>query len=149
MRCAPFFLLLIVLTACSLTQPYTQQDLLQVRQGYTTIRPIYIAFRDAYKHKDIAGIRAAFKREQKACRLVDQIDQRDSIDPNIDLFAASAGLDGWCDDIEGVYAYWAKKHHFKYDKSIPVSLPSDAFKDGNKNLKYIPKYLRRPKSYPS
>lgn len=136
--------LLLLLSACSPGPPYTQQDLREVNLAYSQIRPIYFDFRSAYIHHDAAGIRSGFEREQVACRLVDKIDRRDSIDPNTKLFTASSALDSFCNDIESAYEYWAKAHHLPYDRTVVRETYPDVFKDGDYNMKRMRKILRDP-----
>jgi hypothetical protein len=144
MRKLPLLLLALLLAGCAGTRLYTPQDMVQVHQADATIVPIYKSFKRAYVQNYTAGILEAFHREQVACRLVDVIDQRDSIDPNIQLFQASASLDNLCNDIEGIYVGWAKKHHYRYDKSIPPAFVADTFKGADLEVKKLPGYLKHP-----
>lgn len=135
---------LLLLTACGEGAPYTQQDLQEVNQAYAQIRPVYLNFKKAFIHHDAQGIQSGFQREQIACRLVDKIDKRDSIDPNTKLFTASSALDSYCNDIESAYAYWAKAHHLPYDKTVVRETYPDVFKDGDYNMKRMASLLRHP-----
>ncbi len=137
-------LLLPLLVACRGTDLYTSRDLAQVKQAYATIKPIYLAFRYAYHHHLTAGIVSNYHREQRACRLVDDINRRDTIDPGTNLFAASDDLDSFCNDIEEAWSYWAPRHGYPYKKSVPASRPTQEFLDGDFNLGKIKAYLRHP-----
>lgn len=144
MRTVFLVLALFALAACAGSQPYSKRDLSQVHQAYGEIVPIYLSFKQAYMSNDTPGVLRAFHREQQACRLVDVVDKRDTIDPNVQLFQASAALDNLCNDIEGIYVVWAKKHRYPYDKGIQPAFVEDAFKDGDLNVKKLPKYLKHP-----
>jgi hypothetical protein len=147
MRRLSFLVLLLALSACRGTQPYTSEDFHQVRQAYATIPPIYRNFKAAYLAGNRAGILREYRREQRACRLVDVIDNRDTIDPNINLFAVSAGLDTLCNDIEYAYTDWAMKHGYPYDRSITPGRPQDVFVDGDASLEKMPKQMEHPKAF--
>ena len=148
MRLLPFFLLLVAAVGCRGTQAYSSTDLQQVRQAYRIIPPVYRAFKAAYYGGNTRVMLKEYAREKKVCRLVDVVDRRDTIDPNTNLFAASAGLDSLCNDVESAYAGWAIKHHYPYDKSIVPSRPQDAFVDGDANLEKMPAQMEHPKAYP-
>lgn len=147
MRWLTLLVLLVGLSACGQTQLYTPQDLRQVRQVYATLPPIYRSFRAAYLAGNKEGILRGYREERKACRLVDEIDKRDTIDPNINLFAASAGFDSLCNDIEYAYMDWAKKHGYPYVKALVPVRPQDVFVDGDFNIKKMPKQMQHPAAY--
>ena len=133
-----------VLSARASAQLYTREDLQQVRQSYAALLPIYIDFRSAFKRNDARSMERDYNQEQLDCRQVDAIDQRDTIDPSTNLFAASSELDNFCNDIETVWAAWEKKHHLPYDKRvIPAFLP-DAFVGSDIGLKKMAKAMRDP-----
>lgn len=146
MRVVAALSLLLLLTACRGTQPYATQDLRQVRRAYAQIRPTYTAFEQAYRVGNTTGILTYFRQEQQECKLVDVIDKRDTIDPNINLFFASAALDDMCNAIESAYVTWAPKHGFPYDKSVLPSRPSDVFLGPDLDLTKMSGYLRNPAS---
>lgn len=108
------------------------------------VPPIYRSFKAAYLAQNTAGIRRYYRREQRACHIVDDVDHRDTIDPNVNLFAVSAGLDTLCNDIETAYAQWAKAHGYPYDKSLPPSTPQDVFVDGDASLEKMPDQIKHP-----
>lgn len=85
-----------------------------------------------------------YRAEQVLCARVDVVDVRDTIDPNANLFQASAGLDNFCNDIESAYAGWERSHHHAYDKRVVPSYPENAFKGSQLSLKQMNMYLRRP-----
>lgn len=142
--CFILALILILLAGCAGTQPYTATDLRQVREAYATITPIYNAFKIAYAKNDEAAMNRLFAREQRACRLVDTIDNRDSINPNTNLFQASAYLDTFCNDIESAYSGWREAHGLSYDASLPKTLPGTYFLDGDYNMTQMPRLLKQP-----
>lgn len=144
MRLVALLALILILAACRGTQPYTQQDLQQVRQANAELRPTFLAFEQAYTVGNTARILLYFRREQKECKLVDEIDKRDTIDPNVNLFLASVTLDDMCNGIESAYAGWAQAHGYPYDKSIVPSRPSDAFTGSAIELNKAANYLRHP-----
>jgi hypothetical protein len=149
MRRLPLLLLLLpAAVACRGTQAYSSTDLQQVRKVYRTVPPIYRAFKAAYFAGNTSLILKEYAREQKACKLVDVIDKRDTIDPNTNLFVASAGLDSLCNDIESAYTGWAIVHHYPHDKSIVPGRAQDAFVDGDTNLEKMPSQMAHPKAYP-
>src|SRR5947209_16514304 len=93
MRFLPFGALLLLLAGCASTSLYLPQDTVQVRQAASEIVPVYEGFKHAYLANNGASLAYWYGREQQDCKLVDVIDKRDSIDPNIKLFAASENLD--------------------------------------------------------
>ena len=133
-----------VVTARGSSKPYTQKDLRDVRNDYALLRPIYLGFRAAYFRNDARSMARYYDREQVVCSQVDQIDRRDSIDPNVNLFQASVGLDNFCNDIESGYAAWQRSHHLRYDKRVVPAFPGDVFKGGDLSLKKIAGFLRHP-----
>jgi hypothetical protein len=145
MRQTVFLILLgLGIAGCRGTQAYTSVDLVQVRSAYATLQPIYVHFKADYLRGDKGGILSYLQREQAACRVVDAIDSRDTIDPNVKLFQASIELDNLCNAIESAYAYWASHHHYSYDKSITPYPPNDAFLIADTDLLKMPGYLKRP-----
>ncbi|GAC1445014.1 MAG: hypothetical protein NVSMB52_05090 [Chloroflexota bacterium] len=149
MRVTVLLLLSLVLVGCRGTQPYTEQDLRQVKQVFSKLGPTYAAFKVAYRAHDLVGMRAALSQEQKECKKVDEIDARDTIDPTVELFQASYGLDSICNSIEMAYVIWAKKHHLPYDKRVFPSRPSQVFLGGNSAAKKMSKYFRHPEALAS
>jgi hypothetical protein len=139
--------MMLLLTACASSQKYTQQDLQQVNHAFSVLRPIYLDFRAAFFRYDFVQMTRYFVARRPACREVDAIDRRDTIDPNTDLFQLSAGLDGMCNDIESVYAAWEKAHHMKYDKSIVPSFLSQAFNGSDRGLRIMAQFQRHPADY--
>jgi hypothetical protein len=133
-----------VLAGCRGTQPYTSQDLTGVKSIAATIVPVYREFKQAYRHDDRPVIESTFAREQAVCKQVDVIDKRDTIDPNVNLFQASAELDDFCNSIEDAYVFWAKAHKLPYDKSIFLGRRQEVFDTADADLKTIKKYLRHP-----
>lgn len=136
--------LLLILAGCRGTQPYTSQDLAQVKQADSTIVPIYKQFKHDYRRDNQAAIQHTYTLEQQACKQVDVIDKRDTIDPNVNLFQASAELDDFCNAIESAYVYWAKRHGLAYDKSIIPGRRQEVFLGSDADLKTIDKYIRDP-----
>lgn len=136
--------LLLVFAGCRGTQPYTSQDLAQVKQADATIVPIYKQFKRDYRSDNQAAIQQTYALEQQACKQVDVIDKRDTIDPNVNLFQASADLDDFCNAIESAYVYWAKRHGLAYDKSIIPGRRQEVFLGSDTDLKTIGKYIRNP-----
>ncbi|GAC1324216.1 MAG: hypothetical protein NVSMB22_12770 [Chloroflexota bacterium] len=144
MRLLPLLGLVFLLAACASSALYTQQDLVQVRQSWTEIGPVYKNFKRAYMHHDDASLRYWYAQEQTRCKLVDVIDKRDTIDPNIKLFQASADVVDLCNDMEGVWAFWRRAHGLSYDKAL---LPASLFynwQDGDLDIKKVPGLLRHP-----
>jgi hypothetical protein len=137
-------LALAVLAGCGVTRPYLSTDLSQVTGAYATIKPIYEGFKAAYDANSATAIAREFAREQRACRLVDDIDNRDTIDPNTNLFSASAALDTYCNDIESAYSGWRKAHGLSYDETLPVTLPNTYFLDGDYDMKQMHLWLSNP-----
>jgi len=115
-----------------------------VHEGQVLIVPVYKDFKQAYTRSDWKALRFWYDREQKDCRLVDVIDKRDSIDPNVKLFEASALLVSLCNDIEVGWAFWAKAHGEKYDKNLIPPTIADVWKDGAYNIKKMHGLLRHP-----
>jgi hypothetical protein len=145
MRRALLILLLpCLLVGCLGTQPYYSIDVQQVNRAYVTLKPIFLAFRSAYLRRDAAGMAREYAREQRACRLVDTIDHRDTIDSSTNLYVASSYLDSFCNDIETAYSLWRKAHGQSYDKSLPPTLPGTYFLDGDYNLTEFPILMRHP-----
>lgn len=136
-------LLLVAVTGCSGTRPYTAQDLRQVRTAAARIVPIYVNFMTAYERSDAAGMIKGYHQEQVACRLEDRVDRRDTIDPNTNLFEASADLDNFCNQIESAYARWAISQHLPYDKTI-VPAGNNPFADSQIALAKLPALLAHP-----
>jgi hypothetical protein len=143
----PCALLVLLLAGCRGTQDYTSQDLSQVHQGYAEILPTYKAFRQAYLSNNTARILSLYRREQQQCKLPDQIDKRDSIDPNVNLFLASVGLDDMCDTIESGYVTWAKPHGYPYPKDVLPSRPAEVFIGTDTEIKRLPHYLKKSDSF--
>jgi hypothetical protein len=138
--------LLLLLNGCAGTQIYTPQDVQQVHQAYAMLRPTYLAFKQVYEIGDKALVLKDYAREQRQCRLVDEIDNRDSIDPSTNLFAASVVLDGFCNTIESAYAWWAKNHGYPYNPNLVPDLAGEVFVASDYDLQKIVFYLRHPKS---
>jgi hypothetical protein len=137
---------LFVLVGCASSQPYTAQDLREVKSTYEVLVPLYVQFRAAYQRGDGSAMAGDYRREQRICRTVDAVDQRDTIDPNTNLFQVSAGLDNLCNDIESVYAAWEKEHHRPYPKDIVPAFLSEAFEGSDLQLKKMREQLRHPAS---
>lgn len=134
----------LLLSGCRGTQAYTSLDLAQTRQAYTEILPTYLAFKQAYKRGDDRAMHAAFEREQVECKLVDKVDARDTIDPNVNLFQASYALDLMCDAIEQVWAIWEKQHGRPYDKTQAIVPAGDVFLFSDPYVKKLHRWMRRP-----
>jgi hypothetical protein len=143
-RLLPVLALGFLLAACAGQEPYTQQDLVQVRGVYRTLAPTYRTFRAAYLRNDFRTMRAAFATEQRVCRVVDQIDRRDTISPNVQLFVASEGLDNMCNSIEYAYASWRHDHHLPYNESLQLGAEADLFVRADASLEQMPAELRHP-----
>jgi hypothetical protein len=139
--------MLLFLPACASSQEYSHQDLRQVNHAYSLLLPVYLDFRAAFHRGDFAQMTRDFASRRPACKEVDAIDRRDTIDPNTDLFQLSAGLDGMCNDIESVYAAWEKAHHMKFDKSIVLSFLAQAFKGSDRGLRIMAQFQRHPRDY--
>ena len=135
---------LLLLVACRGTQAYSLEDLRQVKQAVAELTPTYTSFKTAFEHDQAAGIKKYYRREESQCRLVDEIDNRDTIDPNVNLFQASVGLDFMCDAVESAYVYWAKKHHLPYDKTVTPGRPLEVFVGSDSFLTKMKGYLRHP-----
>ncbi len=144
MRRLYFVGLLVLLAGCRGTQPYTTQDLKGVTVAQATVIPVYLQFKQDYQSNDPARIEQGYAQEQQACKQVDVIDKRDTIDPNVNLFQASAELDDFCNAIESAYAYWAKKHRLPYDKLIVPGRHQEVFLQSDADLLTFQKYLRHP-----
>lgn len=134
----------ISLAGCRGSDPYTQQDLRQVDQTYAQLHPMYLSFKRAFGAGDTAGILAAFRNEHAPCAVVDQIDNRDTIDPNVALFQASIALDDMCNAIESGYAEWAIQHHKSYPQGIQPLRPEEIFVGADSDLEKINRYLKHP-----
>jgi hypothetical protein len=85
-----------------------------------------------------------FLKEQQICKEVDVVDHRDSIDPNVNLFAVSAGEDNLCNDIEEYYAAWEKSQGLPYDHSTHPGSTVGAFEDLDKYMALLAKQLASP-----
>lgn len=146
------FLLLIPLAAallsgCGTPPPYTHQDMMQVTQSFDRLLPVYLSFRDAWFNNNGPVMTHDYALEQRYCTVVDQIDKRDTIDPNINLFAVSAGLDGFCDGIEEYYAAWLKSQHLPYDRQVQPGLTSTGFLNTDLWVAELKQELRHPNAY--
>ena len=119
--------LLVALAGCRGTQLYTPQDLTAVKSAEATIVPVYLQFKRDYGRDNLARIKHTYAQEQRVCKQVDIIDKRDTIDPNVNLFQASAELDDFCNAIESAYVYWAKRHGLPYDKTIVPGRRQEVF----------------------
>ena len=145
MRLAPLLLApLLLLAACRGTQSYTPLDLSQVKQAYSELLPTYTNFKRYYTTSDTAGILKYYRLERSQCRLVDQIDSRDTIDPNVNLFQASIGLDNICNAIESAYTSWAIQHHYPYIKKVVPARPFEAFIGSDQSVAQMPLFLKNP-----
>ncbi len=144
MRRLIFLGLLLVLAGCRGTQPYTAEDLTGVKVAQATVIPVYLQFKQDYRSNNTSRIEQGYAKEQQACKQVDVIDKRDTIDPNVNLFQASAELDDFCNAIESAYAYWAKKHGLPYDETIVPGRHQEVFLQSDADLLTIQKYLRHP-----
>jgi hypothetical protein len=136
--------LLLVLVGCASNQPYTQQDLHEVRAASATLTPLVYAFRHAFFSDNTPGVLSAYHQERIACRLVDAIDRRDTINPNVKLWQASADLDDYCNDIESGFSTYAIEHHLPYDKKVNPSLRYDVMQQSKLDMKKMPDLLRHP-----
>jgi hypothetical protein len=103
-----------------------------------------VSFKVAFAHASGPAMGRIFSKEQRVCRQVDSIDRRDSIDPNTNLFQASAALDTLCNDIESAYNTWRSNHGLPYDATIPVAVPGSEFKDGDSDMLKMSQWLRHP-----
>jgi hypothetical protein len=144
MRKPIFLALLVLLAGCRGTEPYTSADLAGVKAAKVAIIPLYLEFKRAYHHDDQAEIQRTHAVEQEVCKQVDVIDKRDTIDPNVNLFQASAELDDFCNSIDDAYAFWAKQHGLPYSKALTLGLRQEVFLTADADLKTINKYLRHP-----
>ncbi len=134
----------VFLTACGGSNPFTRQDLQQVRTTYAVLAPTYRSFKTAYLANDLPAMTAGFHREQKACGTVDKIDKRDTISPSVNLFLASEGLDNLCNAIEYAYASWRRDHHLSWDESLNLGPEADLFVNSDDSLEHMPQELRHP-----
>lgn len=125
-------------------QKYSPQDMAQVRAVYAALLPTYVRFEVAYKAGATARILRLYARERRECKAVDVIDARDSIDPNINLFQASATLDGMCNTIDSAYAWWAKTHRRPYNVSLVPDTPANLFVGMIPLLQKVPLQLKYP-----
>ncbi|MGI8969022.1 MAG: hypothetical protein ACR2GA_07970 [Chloroflexota bacterium] len=145
MRVFAFIVLLVALAGCAGTQPYSQRDFHQVTTAFHQLVPAWWGYEQAYKRHDTAGILRNFHVEQHVCyTLVDEVDHRDTIDPNVNLFHASASLDNICNSIEELYRTWAQKNGYPFNKHIPPALPAQTFLGQNKELPIMTKQMRHP-----
>jgi hypothetical protein len=142
----PALALGFLMTACAGSAPYTRLDLQQVRGVARVLVPAYVSFRTAYLHNDLSTMKGDFRGEQRVCRTVDRIDQRDTISPNVQLFLASEGLDNLCNSVEYAYATWRREHHLSYNESLNLGPPADLFVQADASLKHMPAELRHPSS---
>ena len=145
-RILPALALGLLLTACAGPAPYTQTDLQQVRAVYRTLVPTYASFKSAYLSNNSPEMKSDFRTEQRVCRTVDQIDRRDTISPNVNLFLVSEGLDNLCNSIEYAYATWRHQHHMSYNESLNLGAPADLFVHADASLLLMPSELRHPSS---
>lgn len=134
----------VTLTACRGSEAYSQEDFQQVHQVYAELRPLYESFKRAYLADQASGVLQGYRREHPPCAIVDQIDRRDTIDPNVGLFQVSIALDDMCNAIEAGYAEWAKEHHRPYPKDILPQQPSLIFLGPETDFLKIKRYLRHP-----
>lgn len=146
MRRLPVLLVLLLVIGCRGTQAYTRQDLQQVRHAYAVIPPLYSAFKRAFIANNPVQMRRDFRREQVACRPLDQVDQRDTIDPNVNLFEVSVGLDDMCNAIESGYADWNKQHGRPYDRTLTLPAPGQDFVQADTDRLKMPEEMRHPAS---
>lgn len=137
-------LALALLAGCAGSQPYSALDLKQVRQSYATIAPIYWAFRKAYIANNFPAMKRLHAKERAACHLEHVVDNRDTIDPNVNLYLASSQIDSFCNDMETAYSEWRKAHGMTYDESLPSTLAGTYFEDGDYNMQEIGRLLRHP-----
>jgi len=145
MRRSLFLLLLLpLLAACRGTQLYTSQDLSQVKKAYAELKPTYLAFERAFEANNTREILSGYHTELHQCHLVDAIDQRDTIDPNINLFYASAELDNMCNAIELGYTTWASTRGYPYPHDIVPARPIDIFPGTDSGLLLMKMYLAKP-----
>ncbi len=135
---------LVLLASCTGTQPYSQTDLNQVKRAYATITPIYDSFKVAFARDDASSMGKIYTQERRACRQVDVIDERDTIDPNVNLFQASAALDSFCNDIENTYNSWRETRGLSYDKNLPAANKGAEFIDGDANMLKMHLWLAHP-----
>jgi hypothetical protein len=134
----------LALAGCRGSEPYSQQDLQQVRQAYAVLRPLYESFKRAFLAGQTSGILQGYAQDRAPCAIADQIDNRDTIDPNVALFQASITLDDLCNAIESGYAEWAVEHHRSYPKDLQPLRRSELFVGAEADLKKMNGYLRHP-----
>lgn len=134
----------LVLSARSASAPYSKQDLTQVDQTFAALVPVYRSFAAAFHSHNGPVMEQDFRAEQRYCKVVDAIDQRDTIDPNTNLFAVSAGLDNFCNGIEEYYAAWRKSQHLSYDHSLKPGDTSHAFVGTEEYITLLTKQIRHP-----
>jgi hypothetical protein len=137
-------LLATLVAACAGTRPYTPEDLRQVREVYRVLVPTYRTFKAAYLRNDLRTMTSAFRSEQRTCKTVDAIDERDTISASVNLFVVSEGLDNLCNSIEYAYATWRRDHHLSWDRSLNLGPPADLFVHSDVSLKQMPGQLRHP-----
>lgn len=148
MRFAILLVLAVALAGCNFTSPpYTQADITQVNEAYHMLHSNYLDFKKAYWSHNDPLLRTSYHRVEQACRIVDVIDNRDSIDPNVKLFSASAELDNFCNDIEVVHAVWAKDHHYHYQAKLLPDIPEETFLGADKCFATMPDLLAHPDGY--
>jgi hypothetical protein len=135
---------LLLLAGCASNEPYTQRDLHDVRVAYATLTPIVYDFRRAFFSNDTHGVLSSYHQERIACRLVDAINERDTINPNVKLWQASANLDDFCNDIESGFSTYAIAHHLPYDKKVNPSLRYDVMSQSKVDMKKMPDLLAHP-----
>jgi hypothetical protein len=145
-RFLPALALGFLMTACGGSAPYTQQDLQQVRGVSRVLVPDYRSFKAAFLRNDFRTMKTDFRTEQRVCRTVDDIDNRDTISPNVQLFLASEGLVNLCNSIEYAYATWRHEHHLSYNESLNLGPPADLFVQADASLEQMPAELRHPSS---
>ena len=137
-------MLALFLSSCRGTQSYSQQDLQDAKRAWSALHPTLLAFEQAYKTGNASVMAIEFRRNENTCKIVDGIDKRDTIDPNVRLFYASITLDDVCNNIESVYALYRQTHHLAYDNSITASRPGAEFLGLDKELSKMPSQLRDP-----
>lgn len=108
------------------------------------LRPLYVDFKRAFFAGDGPRIMADFRKEQKDCKVLDQVDARDTIDPNVGLFYASSSLDDWCNAIETATASWQHAHHMKYDHTMVLIRPQEIFLGTDAEYSKIKRWLKYP-----
>jgi hypothetical protein len=136
--------LALVVSARGSGAPYTKQDLDQVTTTFYAMVPVYRSFATAFLTHNDPVMEQDFREEQRYCKVVDAIDQRDTIDPNTNLFAVSAGLDNFCNGIEEYYAAWRKSQHLPYDHSVQPGDTSHAFVGTEDYITLLSKQIKHP-----